>query len=174
MSATDKTTASRFDYVTHWQTGDSDKAAQVLAFWRRQSAIGDEEQAQQRLSEVVLDARAASGEIAGVCTAVPITLPRLAEPMYYYRCFVGTPWRRTRLVYDMMNRAFDVLEKYARENAYPCIGVLLELENAKFGTALRRPVWPHTGFIYIGKSPRNLDLRVRYFRGAHLHDGAKA
>lgn len=169
MTDANETTASKFDYVTHWQAGDAKKADDVLTFWRQQNAIDDESQAQQRLREVVLDTRTASGEIAAVCTAVPITLPRLAEPMYYYRCFVGTPWRQTRLVYDMMNRAFDTLEDYARANAYPCIGVLLELENTKFGTALRRPVWPHTKFIYIGKSRRNLDLRVRYFRGAHLH-----
>ena len=34
--------------------------------------------------------------------------------------------------------------------------------------ALRAPVWPSTGFVYVGISPRNLELRVRYFRGARL------
>lgn len=173
MNEANESIPNKFEYVTHWQTGDAEKAAAVLSFWRQQNAIGDDSQARQRVSEVILDARTQSGDIAGVCTAIPVTLPRLAEPMYYYRCFTGTQWRKTRLVYDMMNRAFDVLESWARENAYPCIGVLLELENTKFGTTLRRPVWQHTGFIYIGKSPRNLDLRVRYFRGAHLHDTAK-
>ena len=38
----------------------------------------------------------------------------------------------------------------------------------RFGETLRSPVWPSTGFVYIGKGPRGLDLRVRYFRGARL------
>ena len=63
---------------------------------------------------------------------------------------------------------FDVLQAYAREHDYPCIGMLVELENTKFSTALRAPVWTSTGFVYIGKSQRNLDLRVRYFKGARL------
>jgi len=92
----------------------------------------------------------------------------MGQPLYYYRCFVGKAWRKTRLVFTMLNRAFDVLEEHARVNDFPCIGVILELENSRFGETLRSPVWPSTGFVYIGKGPRGLDLRVRYFRGARL------
>ena len=140
----------------------------VLEFWRRENALGDEVQAQQRLREVVLHAVNASGEVAAVCTVVTMTLPRLAQPMYYYRCFIGKDWRKTRLVFTLLNRAFDALEAYARANRFPCIGVLLELENERFGKSLRAPVWPGIDFVYIGKSQRGLDLRVRYFRGARL------
>ena len=140
----------------------------VLEFWRRENALGDEVQAQQRLREVVLHAVNDTGDIAGVCTAIPITLPRLGQPMYYYRCFIGKDWRKTRLVFRLLIRAFEVLEDHARNNAYPCIGVVMELENSRFGKALRAPVWPSTGFVYIGKSQRKLELRVRYFRGARL------
>jgi len=107
-----------------------------------------------------------AGAVAGVCTAVPVTLPRLGQPMYYYRCFIGRHWRRSRLVLRMLKRAFAVLEEHAHQHGYPCIGVVLELENARFGETLRKPVW--IGFVYIGKSQRNLDLRLRYFRGATL------
>ena len=104
---------------------------------------------------------------------MPITLPRLGQPMYYYRCFIGQPWRKSRLVFSMLERAFDALENHGREHGFPCIGVVLELENARFGQTLRSPVWPTIGFIYIGRSRRNFDLRVRYFRGAQLKRPAK-
>jgi hypothetical protein len=165
---TDAASNPHFDFVTHWPQGTPEHGAAVLAFWRRENAIGDESQAKQRLNEIVLHAVAADGEVAGVCTAVAITLPRLGQQMYYYRCFVGTAWRKSRLVLDMLKRAFDTLETHARAHAFPCIGVLLELENARFSKTLRAPVWRDTGFIYIGKSQRNMDLRLRYFRGARL------
>jgi len=163
-----------FNFVTHWPQGMPKDGAAVLEFWRRENAIGDEAQAQQRLREVVLHACAETGEVAGVCTAIPITLPRLGQPMYYYRCFIGQDWRNTRLVMRMLRRAQMVLEDYARANDYPCVGILLELENKRFSQMLRMPVWINPGFTYIGRSQRGLDLRVHYFRGARLKQTAPA
>jgi hypothetical protein len=157
-----------FRYVAHWKTDLPDECEAVLAFWKRENALGDETKARERLTEIVLHARNEADEIAGVCTAVPVTLPRLAQPMYYYRCFIGRDWRTTRLVLHLLNRAFAVLEGHAKAHDYPCIGVVLELENDRFGETLREPVWTNTGFIYVGKSGRGLDLRLRYFKGAKL------
>jgi len=157
-----------FQYVAHWQTDLPEENEAVLAFWRAEKAIGDEAAAKKRLSEIVLHARTESGEVAGVCTAVPMTLPRLAQPLYYYRTFVGEKWRKTRLVVLLLKRAFELLEGHAVKNSYPCIGVIIELENARFAEAGRMPVWPDVDFVYIGKSQRGFDLRLRYFRGATL------
>ena len=157
-----------FQFVTHWKTENTDHDDAILAFWKSEGAMPEEARAKERLKQIVLHARDASGAVAGVCTVVPIQHPRLGQPMYYYRCFIGKAWRKTRLVFTMLIRAFDTLEADARENDFPCIGMVLELENARFGKTLRSPVWQSTGFIYIGISQRNLDLRVRYFRGARL------
>lgn len=163
-----------FRYVAHWQTDLPDEAEAVLAFWRREQAIGDETQARARTREIVLHARDEAGDIAGVCTAVPVTLPRLAQPMYYYRCFIGRNWRTSRLVLHLLKRAFELLEGHALRNEYPCIGVVLELENSRFAEAGRDPVWPDIGFIYVGMSQRGHELRVRYFRDAKLKALAKS
>jgi len=157
-----------FRFVPHWKIESVENDDAVLQFWEREGALANDIKAQERLREVVLDARDADGRLAGVCTAVTMTLPRLAQPMYYFRCFVGKPWRNTRLVYKMLMQAFDLLETYARANGYPCIGMVLELENSRFNESLRSAVWPRTRFIYAGKSGRGLELRVRYFRGAKL------
>jgi hypothetical protein len=161
-------TVPHFRFVAHWQTELPDEDAAVLAFWKQENAIGDETQAKARLREVVLHARDENDGVAGVCTAVTVTLPRLGQPMYYYRCFVGAKWRTSRLVLQLLKRAFELLEGYAMRNAYPALGILIELENQRFAEAGREAVWPDVGFVYIGKSQRNLDLRLRYFRGARL------
>ncbi|MGH8148263.1 MAG: hypothetical protein ACREPY_18275, partial [Rhodanobacteraceae bacterium] len=114
-----------------------------------------------------------NGELAAVATATPRVLPRLGQPLYYYRCFVGKAWRASKLVRSLLRHSQRVLESYAREHGYPCIGVLLELENEGFADTLRWARWPGVGFSYIGVSPRGLDLRVWYFRGARLKTPAE-
>ncbi|MBS0555797.1 MAG: hypothetical protein JSR27_00130 [Proteobacteria bacterium] len=162
-------TTSSFTFVEHWQKDCPDDAEAVLAFWKRENAINDEASAKKRLGEIVLHARDASGAVAGVSTAVPITLPRLGQPTYYFRCFVGKDWRTSRLVLGMLRKAGEVLEAFAREHRFPCIGIVLELENSRFGQTLQQAIWPRgIEYVYIGKSQRGLDLRVKYFRGAKL------
>lgn len=149
----------------------ADDGAQVLAFWKREGAFNDDAQARARLPEIIAHALDDEGQVIAICTAVACTLPRLAQPMYYYRCFVGKAWRASRLVMKLMLHSKGILEQHAQANDYPCIGILLELENTRFGETLQRPFWPHTGFTYIGKSQRGLDMRVCYFRGAKLKQG---
>ncbi len=168
MSTTHPTNPSRLQFITNWQSTDATDADAILAFWRREGAFNDEATAAQRLREIVLHARTDAGDVVAVCTAVAVTPPQLNQPMYYYRCFVGKDWRATRLVSLITLRARQCLEDYARAHAFPCIGIMVELENERFRKTLRAPVWQPTGFIYIGKSARGLDLRVYYFRGARL------
>ncbi len=161
-----------FRLVTDWQSLTPEAGAAISAFWQRENAIADAATANKRLPEVVAHALTETGEVAAVCTAVAMTMPRIGEPMYYYRCFVGRAWRASRLVLSLLRHTQGVLETYAREHSYPCIGILMELENARFGESMRKPVWTNTGFVYAGKSGRGLDLRVWYFRGARLSTSA--
>jgi len=162
------TETSRFTFVPHWKIENSENDESVLAFWKREGALNNDAQANERLRQVVLDARDENGEIAGVCTAVAMSHPRLGQPVYYYRCFVGKAWRKSRLLMFMAAQAFNALEEYAAANDYPCIGVIIELENDRFAKKWRMPVWPYVPFVYIGKSQRNCELRVCYFSGAQL------
>jgi hypothetical protein len=154
--------------VTDWQALTPEAGAAITAFWQVENAIPDAAAAGKRLPEVIAHAVTDAGDVAAVCTAVAMTMPRIGQPMYYYRCFVGRQWRSSRLVSSLLRHAKTVLEDYARAHDFPCIGILLELENTRFGESLRKPVWPSTGFVYAGKSGRGLDLRVWYFRGAKL------
>jgi hypothetical protein len=158
----------KFRYVTDWKQLDSEANDAIRAFWTRENANVEGEEAVRRVQQVVLHVLDKNDEIAAVATAAPRVLPRLGQPLYYYRCFVGKAWRSGRLVRPLIRQSQRVLEDYAREHDFPCIGVLLELENEGFATSMQWAHWNTTGFSYIGKSPRGLDLRVCYFRGARL------
>jgi hypothetical protein len=162
------TPAGNFDIVADWQAQTPENAAAIAAFWARENALQDAAAIARRLKQVVLHARTPEGDIAGVATAVPMVPPRFGQPMYYFRAFVGKDWRATTLVRELTLRSCDVLEAHAREHGFPCIGVLLELENDKFYSSLRKPVWWNPRFYYVGKSERGLEVRAYYFDGARL------
>lgn len=161
-------TAPAFQYVVDWQAMQPADAEAIRAFWRSERALTDEAQMAERLQQVVLHAVDAAGHVAGICTAVPAMPQPLGQPMYFWRCFVGARWRSTPLVMSLLKRSCALLESYAIANDYPCIGVLLELENARFRDKGRTAAWWNPRFTYIGRSARGLDLRVHYFKGARL------
>jgi hypothetical protein len=68
----------------------------------------------------------------------------------------------------LLKRSCSLLEEQARAHDYPCIGVLLELENERFRERGRMATWFNPRFVYIGRSDRGLDLRVLYFKGVRL------
>src|SRR5699024_875753 len=101
---------------------------------------------------------------------------RLQQPLYYYRCFIGAAWRRHKLLRPLLCDSFVALQTWAREREFPCIGVLLELENPGFAHALRKPYLrarPDMVFNFIGHSARGHDVRVCYFCGARLKTTAE-
>lgn len=165
--------AGNFRIVEGWPALTTQDAADVSEFWRRENAILDPDAIANRLAQVVLFARTAGHDVAGVATAIPVLPPRFGQPMYYLRVFVGQAWRATPLVRELTISACSVLEAYAKERDFPCIGVLLELENARFYKALRKPVWWNPRFYYVGKSERGLEVRAFYFEGARLKTDAE-
>ena len=161
-----------FEYVNSWQCMAPAEADAVRAFWIREQANVVGPEAVRRVQQAVMRViDTDSGELAAISTAEPRTIPRLRQPMYYYRCFIGKAWRGRNLPRPLLHHSFDVLEQWSRQHGYPCIGVLLELENDGFARALQRACWrgwPGVDFVFIGCSRRGLDLRVSYFRGACL------
>lgn len=159
---------AKYQIVEAWPAIAPADGEAIRGFWQREGAIVDPAVATQRLQQIVAFARDGDGEIAGVCTAFAITPPRFGQPMYYWRTFVGAKWRSTALVGSLLRRSCDVLEAYAKAHDYPCIGILLELENERFSERGRKAVWVHPRFVYIGVSDRGLDTRAYYFPGVRL------
>ncbi len=166
--------SARFRFVVDWQALQPESAARIRDFWQREGALREIAQMEERLPQVAMHALDAAGEVAGVCTAVALTPPRLEQPVYYWRTFIGKRWRSTSLVMQLLKRSCVLLEEYARARDFPCIGVLLELENQRFHARGRVAAWWNPRFVYIGRSRRGLDLRVMYFKGARLKPSSGA
>jgi hypothetical protein len=162
-----------FTFVVDWPKPSPDSSEAIRAFWLREGAMKDPTQLDGRLSQVVLHALGADGEVAGVCTAIVSTPPHIGQPLYYWRTFIGSAYRKTPLVRMLLIRSCELLGDYARANDFPCIGIILELENGRFKDAVRSAIWWNPRFYYIGRSARGLDLRLHYFKGARLKAAAK-
>ncbi len=159
-----------FTYHRGWAELTEADADGIIEFWQRENALPGGQDPRQRVSQVVMFARDQQGEVAAVGTAVPQWPAQLGQPVYYYRSYVAPQWRHTRVVYNLLRKGVRLLEDDARAHDWPCIGVLLELENKRFGEAGRMPVWPRIDFVYVGRSPRGLECRVHWFRRAKLKD----
>lgn len=157
-----------YTLVDSWQCMKPAEADAVCAFWHREHANVEGEEARRRVQQVLTRALDTQGNVIAVSTAEPCSVPRLGQPMYYYRCFVGADWRGKEMAIALLRRGFDDLERWATERDFPCIGILLELENEALAGHLPRAHWHRVGFSFIGRSPRGLDLRVRYFHNAEL------
>lgn len=172
-------TSTAFTLVDSWQRMSAADAEAVRAFWLRENAHVEGDEAARRSQQVVLRVFAADGQLAAISTAESRLIPRLMQPMYYYRCFIGAAWRNGKVLRlrTLMQKSFEVLEPWAREHDFPCIGVVLELENAGFERpSLQRAYWSyraHNGYSYIGRSAHGLEMRVRYFIGARLKTDAE-
>ena len=160
--------ASRLTYRTVWPQIGAEDAERIVAFWMMHGALPEEHQARARVDQVVMYACDDRGEIVAVCTAFPQTPAQLGQPVYFYRSFVAPAWRGTLLAFRLLRQALAVLEAHARDHDWPCVGILLEMENQIFGRKGRMPVWPVVDFVYVGRSPRGLECRVHWFRQAQL------
>ena len=169
MTDTNGTTPARFSYVADWHALDPAESEAIAAFWRSEGALTEEAHIKARLPQVVMHVRE-NGRVAAISTAVAMTPPQFGQPVYYFRMFVGKAWRSTPLIKRLAVRATKCLEEYAVAHDFPCIGVMLELEGARFKEKWRMPIWSYAQFIYIGRSPRGLETRVYYFKGALLKE----
>ncbi len=160
--------SGRFSYHAGWGELSSGAAEDIVSFWVAEKALPGEREARARVGQVVMYARDAEDSVAAVATALPQRPPQLGQPVYFYRSFVARRYRSSLVVLRLLRQAVALLEDDARAHDWPCIGVLLELENERFGEKGRMPVWPGLDFVYIGKSPRGLECRVRWFRDARL------
>lgn len=159
----------KIEILPVWNQVTPELAQELIAFWREQKAIVDDAAAQQRAQQVVCIARDAGGTLCGVGTAVVKILPRLRQPTYYYRQFFAKPLRGQHQELPFFQRCKQVLQDFNAGLERPeSLGILLEIENAKIAAAYKAAVEPGFDAVFIGYSPRGLQLRVSYFENATL------
>lgn len=155
------------DIIPVWKQVTPEVKAELLAMWSRNQAMADPALAAARADQAVCIGRDEQGVLCGVGTAVVRVLPRLRQPMYYYRQFFTQETRGQKQTVPFFNGAKQVLEEYNAGLAQPeSLGLLLELENPQLAARYNMA----QGFMttFIGYSPRGFQLRVSYFKDATL------
>ncbi len=157
------------EYVPVWKQVTPELAAELIAFWRENKAIGNETAAAARAMQAVCVARDESGALSGVCTALIKVLPRLRQPTYYFRQYFAKRMRGRNHIQSFHMYAKQVLEDYNAALGKPeSLGILLEFENTKLATVYNRAYEAAFDSTFIGYSPQGLMLRVSYFKDAVL------
>lgn len=157
------------EIVPVWKQVTPELEQELLGFWGEHNAIADETLARRRAAQAVCIVRDQNGFVRGVATAVVRVLPRLRQPMYYFRMFFSPGLRGHRQFLPVFRSARAILQEHNASLERPeSLGLLLELENDKLGKAYPRAHEPDFGAVFIGYSPRGLQLRVSYFDDAEL------
>lgn len=152
-----------------WKQVTPALAEEIAAFWKLHQAIEDDAVAHARAKQVVCVARDEAGQLCGVGTAVIRVLPRLRQPMYYYRQFFAKALRGQQQELVFFKHCKQVLQEHNQTLAQAeSLGILLEIENPKIAHAYHQAIVPGFEAVFIGYSPRGLPLRVSYFEDATL------
>jgi hypothetical protein len=157
------------EIVPVWKDVGPDLSRELIEMWGRTRAIASTPDTVSRSSQAVCIGRNGDGTILAVATAVLYVLPRLQEPMYYYRQYFDPALRGQGQTIRFFNRARQVLANYNAALPTPeSIGVLVELENPWLAAHYARAHIDEADSTFIGYSPRGLQMRVSYFEGACL------
>lgn len=157
------------EIIPVWKKVDDALREELLAFWAEHKAITDPEMAKRRAAQVVCVTRNADGKLTGVATCGLRVLPRLRQPMYYYRHFFAPELRGQRMTKPFANKAKEILQAYNAGLEKPeALGILIELQNKQLEAAYPRAYDAEVDYTFIGYSPRGSQLHVTYFKDARL------
>ena len=159
----------KVELIPVWRRVTPELAQELMAFWQANKVVVDAGAAATRALQAVCIARDGTGAVCGVVTAVVKVLPRLRQPLYYYRMFFARALRGQQQFLPAFRKARQILQDYnATLDTPESLGLLFELENDKLGKAYPHAVEPEFNAVFIGYSPRGLQLHVSYFDGAKL------
>ena len=109
----------RFDTV--WNACTPALSEEIIAFWTSENALPAEDDPAERTGQTVVVARDSDGRIAGTCTAYLRVVPRLGQPMYYFRMFFSGGHRRRYSIIPMMKEAQKALSAF--NSGLPAAGI---------------------------------------------------
>ncbi len=163
----------KVEIIPVWKNVTPALGEELMTFWRSNKAIVDDAAATARAAQAVCIVRNGAGTLCGVSTAVVKVLPRLRQPMYYFRQFFDRSLRGKSQFIPVYLQTKQVLQDYntTLDNA-ESLGLLIEKENAKLNTAYPHAYEPAFDATFIGYSPRGTQIYVSYFDGAVLQPPA--
>jgi hypothetical protein len=162
----DKSYPVSFD--ERWQRDVTDISNDILKLWHRYGGPAGPE-ADERLRQIVYAVRNAEGQVVGVSTAYKAFVKQLGHHFFAIRLLLADAYRVPGLTSKLLVMTRDFLESiHSQDTADPAIGIITLVENPRLKQYRNEAVWPASGMVYIGKSPKGHHLRVYYFRGARV------
>lgn len=139
------------DFQVQWVYGNMPEPLrqQMVAFWLREGAVTNPDEAWRRSWEVACILREVhGGEIAGVCT-VAICLDDHDVSYGFVRLFIRRTCRRVGLNVRLMERMIKGFEGMAREPGAPR-RLVATIENRKMERRAAQRILAKLGFIHVG------------------------
>lgn len=169
MSRVQKAVEADYCFAAVWQCTTPELRQEIADFWLRNGALSSAEKAHQRASQAIITMRESNGVLAAVSSAVLSVIPRLQQPLYYYRTFCAEAHRGNGTSIAMMKASQQALHDYNLGLPEPeAIGMHIEVENDMIAKHYPQAHWPQTGFRFIGYSPQGHVVRAYYFPGFAL------
>jgi hypothetical protein len=138
----------------------------MVDLWTAEGVLGAEE-AQRRVSELLLVAIDAQGRPAGVTTAYLQHNDQLRTELWYYRAFVAAAHRNSEIATWLAVQGRELLEeRFLDGSDTPAPGIIYEVENPGLKAYFPQALWLPTDFLYIGDSEIGAHVRVHWFPGA--------
>lgn len=170
------------DLVIGWPRPSESLQAEVVTFWRSESALSDRDRAESRAAELLVVAKTATGDVAAVSTARRVLVPVLDRKCFYYRTYVGKAFRTvglasSQLVWALFTESYELLNRRHEEgHDTDYAGIYLEIDNESIKRNRNELVWSDMGMnvVYIGKTPQGHHARVWYFKNACIDPGRKS
>jgi hypothetical protein len=138
----------------------------VVGLWTTEAELMPQE-AERRLSELLLIATGPGGDLAGISTTYLQPNPQLQAELWHTRVFVAAAHRQSLVAAELARMARDhLVERFVTGADARGIGVLFEVESEILKRFVPQAVWPRTQFVFIGENARGDHVRVFYFPGA--------
>jgi hypothetical protein len=151
-----------------WKKKYSDERQQAITLWKRFNTFLTDEVTVQRAAEIVFVAKK-NDEVVGVTTVRPLKVKLLNDNYFYeFRIFISPDHRTPGLDALLAVKTKEFFETNAAESDFPCIGLVIIVENEKMKQNWNRAVWPDIDMVFAGYTPQGNHIRVSYFKGARF------
>ncbi|MBX3015409.1 MAG: hypothetical protein KF832_28070 [Caldilineaceae bacterium] len=153
-----------------WEAKTPALQAEIMRFWLHTGALSSHEEAENRVNQVIFVARTkAEQQIVAISSVYIQVNQQLGYPCYYFRCFVEERHRRASLASQLLLATQQELNARFGGGENPqVIGMVVEVQNEALRQFRTEAIWPHSGFVYIGRNGRGDPVRVAYFDGARI------
>lgn len=145
-------------YTIHnvYRRSTPEQSEEILAFWKRNNALPNAEEAQKRVKQVVMMVTGSGGEVVGVSTVYPGQIQNDNREYFFYRMFIQPGDRVFGLMTDVTQKTLQFLQK--TEFPGKPDGLIIVTENPKLMRKGAMARLRRLGFQFLGKNAKGMDV----------------